>query len=60
MSIWLEALKEWNSKREGKYMIPKKDTAEHRQVKLIQERMRLGSSTPEVLLREGGSVHIRK
>lgn len=34
---WVEALKEWNSKRGGKYFIPKKDSAEYLEVKALME-----------------------
>ena len=33
MNSWLEALKAWNAKKGGKYMIPKKGTAEYDEVR---------------------------
>ena len=36
---WLNALKVWNAKKGGKYVIPKKGTEEYNQVKKIQEKM---------------------
>jgi len=38
---WVDALKEWNSKREGKYLIPKKDSAEYLEVKAL-----MGTAAP--------------
>ena len=32
---WLEALKAWNAKKGGKYMIPKKDTQEYKEVRAL-------------------------
>jgi len=40
MSFWIESLKYWNSRREGKYMIPKKGTAEYNEVKAIMDQMK--------------------
>jgi len=37
MHTWLEALKEWNAKKGGKYVIPKKDSPEYAQVKAIMK-----------------------
>jgi hypothetical protein len=37
---WLNALREWNKKKGGKYVIPKKGTPEYLQVKKIQEKMK--------------------
>lgn len=34
---WVDALKEWNAKRDGKYLIPKKDSAEYLEVKALME-----------------------
>lgn len=40
MNLWLEAVKEWNAtKNKGTYKIPKKDTAEYRQVKAIMSKL---------------------
>lgn len=38
---WVDALKEWNAKRDGKYLIPKKDTAEYLEVKAL-----MGTAAP--------------
>lgn len=35
MATWLSALKSWNEKRGGKYMIPKKGTAEYDEVRAL-------------------------
>jgi hypothetical protein len=36
---WLNALREWNKKKGGKYTIPKKGTPEYLEVKKLQEKM---------------------
>ena len=35
MHTWLEALKKYNEKKGGKYVIPKKGTKEHAEVKAM-------------------------
>ena len=35
MTTWLSALKAWNEKKGGKYMIPKKGTAEYDEVRAL-------------------------
>ena len=35
MPTWIEALKQWNAKKGGKYVIPKKGTKEHDEVKAM-------------------------
>lgn len=35
MATWIEALKAWNAKKGGKYMIPKKGTAEYDEVRAL-------------------------
>lgn len=35
MTTWVSALKAWNTKRGGKYMIPKKGTAEYDEVRAL-------------------------
>jgi len=35
MTTWIEALKAWNAKKGGKYMIPRKDTEEYNQVRKL-------------------------
>lgn len=42
---WVDALKEWNSKRGGKYFIPKKDSAEYLEVKAL---MGAGGDKPKI------------
>jgi hypothetical protein len=43
MSVWLEAVKEWNARHnKGKYCIPKKGTAEYDAVIRIMETMKTG------------------
>ena len=37
MNTWLMALKHWNEKRDGKYMIPKKGTTEYDEVMAIKK-----------------------
>ena len=32
---WIQALKHWNSKKGGKYVIPRKGTAEYNEVKAL-------------------------
>lgn len=39
MNHWIHALKVWNAKKGGKYVVPKKGTAEYNEVKKIQEKM---------------------
>lgn len=34
---WIQALKMWNQKKGGKYMIPKKGTREYNEVKAIMK-----------------------
>lgn len=49
---WTDALKEWNGKRGGKYLIPKKDSAEYLEVKAI-----MGTAAPaEASVRKPRSV----
>ena len=44
MTTWIEALKIWNGKREGKkYMIPRKGTEEHSQVMSIMKGQQNGN-----------------
>lgn len=42
MTTWIEALKIWNGKRGGKYMIPRKGTEEHAQVMSIMKGQQNG------------------
>lgn len=42
MTTWIEALKIWNGKRGGKYMIPRKGTQEHAQVMSIMKGQQNG------------------
>jgi hypothetical protein len=37
---WLNALREWNKQKGGKYTIPKKGSPEYLEVKKIQEKMK--------------------
>jgi hypothetical protein len=34
---WMEALKAWNKKSGGKYMIPKKGTSEYNEIKAMMK-----------------------
>ena len=36
---WLNALREWNKQKGGKYVIPKKGSPEYLEVKKLQEKM---------------------
>jgi len=61
MTTWIEALKIWNGKREGKkYMIPKKGTQEHAQIMSIMKGqqngkglVQLGRKAPK---KKGGEI----
>tara|TARA_Y100000593_G_C4258708_1_gene311035 strand:+ start:465 stop:578 length:114 start_codon:yes stop_codon:yes gene_type:complete len=35
---WIEALKKWNSKKGGKYTIPKKNSKEYKEVKALMNK----------------------
>ena len=49
MTTWIEALKIWNGKREGKkYMIPKKGTQEHAQVMSIMKGQQNGKGLKQM------------
>lgn len=43
---WIQALKIWNQQKGGKYIVPKKGTKEHAEVKAIMDKG----------LREGGFI----
>ena len=55
MTTWIQALKIWNDKREGKYMIPRKGTEEHAQVMSIMKGQQNGKG-----LRQVGTGHKKK
>lgn len=38
MSSWLSALKEWNKKKGGKYVIPKKGSSDYNEVKKLMNK----------------------
>jgi hypothetical protein len=50
---WLEALKQWNAQHGGKWVIPKKGSPEHAEVKAIQEQ-----ETPEESPYEASEGHL--
>ena len=41
MNSWIFALKEWNKAKGGKYVVPKKNTKEYNEVKLIQSKVQV-------------------
>jgi len=54
MNLWLEAVKEWNAtKNKGTYKIPKKDTAEYKQVKAIMSKLEKKHKKKDV---KGGGI----
>jgi len=59
---WLEALKSWNSKKGGKYTVPKKGSKEHAQVvKLMKGGSILsGATMPTTYKKKGGSMRKKK
>ena len=59
---WVEALKAWNSKKGGKYTVPKKGTKEHEKVmKLMKGGSILsGATMPSTYKKKGGSMSKKK
>ena len=51
MTTWIEALKIWNGKRGGKYMIPRKNTEEHAQVMSIMKGQQNGKGLVQLGLK---------
>ncbi len=40
ISKWIQSVIDWNKKKGGQYIVPKKDTKEYKQVKAIYEKMK--------------------